>query len=663
MADIIPTVVVSMPSQLFTLARSFKAAANGSIYLGKVDTDPLIPANQIQAYVSNEDGTYTEVPQPIKINVAGYPVYEGQIAKFVTVEGQSMTVLDSFGVQQFYFPNVLKYDPDQLKLLLASPSGSDYIGLWTGGNLTDAMYYVTPQMFGAKGNGVDSDQQAFLDAIAFCKLFKYPTIYVPAGDYPVTGFNLNGPSGSGFFAVRVVGDNKKTSKLMFTPASNSSICISLVGGSGDTTSGGVENLRIVPFNSALSWSGTGVEIDGACFASVRNVIVENLNISFSLRNRLANSFTEFNTFTGCRSLNSNVGISFLREAGNESFHGNRFHDFQINVKAGGGVGVKSTGRNSSNVAYLYNCLFDLNIFGGSTCYAFDIYNTNTSGNTGDIQAEGDLICRSDGNSLWTQDGCFYSQGGITYSVTDEIDVKLGRFVWLNRSSRSAEPFVNAPLTGFTPGINYRPIDIASVTAAAYNFRAVGTNMNSQVFTCLAGFDNGFYFGNIGNGQSVQNFNPGFFISAGGGILKSYNTTNGITFYLGETSYLSINTASLRPVTDGGLNAGAGSFRFNEGHFISLYSASALIITSDKRKKKDFRSVDERLVEAVRNITPKQFRMIEGDDKWVIGYIAQDVVTAFSEQGLDAEDYSVVHRDDNGFYALEYEQIAILKSLL
>ncbi|HDX2577743.1 TPA: hypothetical protein RN912_005094, partial [Escherichia coli] len=42
-----------------------------------------------------------------------YPVYNGQIAKFVTVQGHSMAVYDAYGTQQFYFPNVLKYDPDQ----------------------------------------------------------------------------------------------------------------------------------------------------------------------------------------------------------------------------------------------------------------------------------------------------------------------------------------------------------------------------------------------------------------------------------------------------------------------------------------------------------------------------------------------------------------------
>ncbi|MHC5900480.1 phage head-binding domain-containing protein [Escherichia coli] len=113
MTDITANVVVSMPSQLFTMARSFKAVANGKIYIGKIDTDPVNPENQIQVYVENEDGSHIPVSQPIIINAAGYPVYNGQIAKFVTVQGHSMAVYDAYGTQQFYFPNVLKYDPDQ----------------------------------------------------------------------------------------------------------------------------------------------------------------------------------------------------------------------------------------------------------------------------------------------------------------------------------------------------------------------------------------------------------------------------------------------------------------------------------------------------------------------------------------------------------------------
>lgn len=127
MPDITANVVVSMPSQLFTLARSFKAASNGKIYIGKIDTDPTIPTNQIPVYLENEDGSHSHVAQPLSINAGGYPVYNGQIAKFVTVQGHSMAVYDAYGAQQFYFPNILKYDPDQLRQELGSPGGVDLV--------------------------------------------------------------------------------------------------------------------------------------------------------------------------------------------------------------------------------------------------------------------------------------------------------------------------------------------------------------------------------------------------------------------------------------------------------------------------------------------------------------------------------------------------------
>lgn len=128
MTDITANVIVSMPSQLFTMARSFKAVANGKIYIGKIDTDPVNPENQIQVYVENEDGSHVPVSQPIIINAGGYPVYNGQIAKFVTVQGHSMAIYNAFGVQEFYYPNVLKYDPDGFRQELSSPNGSALVG-------------------------------------------------------------------------------------------------------------------------------------------------------------------------------------------------------------------------------------------------------------------------------------------------------------------------------------------------------------------------------------------------------------------------------------------------------------------------------------------------------------------------------------------------------
>ncbi|EPQ3347133.1 phage head-binding domain-containing protein [Citrobacter freundii] len=162
--SIIPNVVIGMPSQLFTMPRSFKAVANGKIYIGQIDTDPVNPANQIQVYLENEDGSHVPVSQPLIINAGGYPVYNGQIAKFVTVQGHSMAIYDAYGAQQFYYPNVLKYDPDQFKNTLAGhdPAGAMLIGLHHG-TVSDAIKYVTPEMFGAAGDGVTDDSVAMRD--------------------------------------------------------------------------------------------------------------------------------------------------------------------------------------------------------------------------------------------------------------------------------------------------------------------------------------------------------------------------------------------------------------------------------------------------------------------------------------------------------------------
>lgn len=147
MTDITANVLVSMPSQLFTMARSFKAVANGKIYIGKIDTDPVNPENQIQVYVENEDGSHVPVSQPIVINAAGYPVYNGQIAKFVTEQGHSMAVYDAYGSQQFYFQNVLKYDPDQLKQLLQSDEGAAHIGTNSGKNLQEELFAIKNEIY------------------------------------------------------------------------------------------------------------------------------------------------------------------------------------------------------------------------------------------------------------------------------------------------------------------------------------------------------------------------------------------------------------------------------------------------------------------------------------------------------------------------------------
>lgn len=175
MPDITANVVVSMPSQLFTLARSFKAVANGKIYIGKIDTDPTLPTNQIPVYLENEDGSHVHISQPLSINAGGYPVYNGQIAKFVTTQGHSMAVYDAYGSQQFYFPNVLKYDPDQFRAQLSLPSGASLIGYKTS---TVEKYLDTATYNYVLVNDICTDLNADNRSVIFA---RPESVYVPNG--------------------------------------------------------------------------------------------------------------------------------------------------------------------------------------------------------------------------------------------------------------------------------------------------------------------------------------------------------------------------------------------------------------------------------------------------------------------------------------------------
>ena len=143
MSDITANVLIAMPSQPFTMARFFKAVANGKIFVGQVDTDPTNPANQIQVYIENEDGTYVPVPQPLRINSGGLPVYGGQIVKFVTVQNHSMAVLDAYNVQQFYFNDILKYAPDQLRAGLSGKGGGNIPGWYDATSAVRASNHKT----------------------------------------------------------------------------------------------------------------------------------------------------------------------------------------------------------------------------------------------------------------------------------------------------------------------------------------------------------------------------------------------------------------------------------------------------------------------------------------------------------------------------------------
>lgn len=201
MADDIQNILVGMPVTPYTLASSFKAIANGTVYIGTKDTDPTVPSNQIQVYVETETGTVIPVSQPLIINSGGYLVYSGQIAKFVVSDEYSMAVYDAIGVQQHYFPDVLKYNPNTLRDELAQSDGMKLIGqkinygIPVGSSLTQGVMWLFDKVKGyLRVGGSDleplDDEKNYWRGLPSRNSWGNPAMI---GDYSVS-FNRNGAS-------------------------------------------------------------------------------------------------------------------------------------------------------------------------------------------------------------------------------------------------------------------------------------------------------------------------------------------------------------------------------------------------------------------------------------------------------------------------------------
>jgi len=82
-----------------------RALSNANIYVGIVDLDPSITANQKQVSVLQESGSIVTVSQPIRTNAGGVPIYNGSPVTLLVDGDYSLKVLDSRGLQIYYIPS------------------------------------------------------------------------------------------------------------------------------------------------------------------------------------------------------------------------------------------------------------------------------------------------------------------------------------------------------------------------------------------------------------------------------------------------------------------------------------------------------------------------------------------------------------------------------
>ena len=222
--------IVKLGPEYFPEKDRSRALSGGSIYVGKPDTDPSIPANQKKLYVQQESGAIVETLQPIGTSAGGVPTYAGSAVTLLTDGNYSLLALNSLGSQEYYIPSVdggpvdgglsdygcnfefmvstvgsvnpthivVDCDPDDLTGNLTIP---DNITLeWRSGHALGGAFTLTvegdviageyrlfddvltveglrhcqPAWFGSVGDGVTDDTDAFVKAVSAGGIVNVP---------------------------------------------------------------------------------------------------------------------------------------------------------------------------------------------------------------------------------------------------------------------------------------------------------------------------------------------------------------------------------------------------------------------------------------------------------------------------------------------------------
>lgn len=387
---------------------------------------------------------------------------------------------------------------------------------------------LTPEAYGAVGDGTTDDTAAFLLCAAACVSAK-AKMTLSGKNYVVSDTIPLDNGGSTFIGYPVEGVGKDATRIKFKPSSISTPCFKMTGGAGNTTNKTIRGLTIEAFDSSYNGLGIGVQVQDQCFSIVEDVQIENLAVGIEIVNAGSGGFSEFNTFRNIRLLDNTRGIQFHRRGSAlDSFHGNEFHTVQINVPSGGyGLYLNGTsigGTAKAGTAYIYNCVFNLKIFGGSgTRYAIYTDTINSEGNTGTVHCEATLTIDGTGG-VFAVDGLLYSISTINKGA-GAANIRFSRFMTGKIAQTPFSAFSNANINAFTPypmgDLNLLE-KVNTVGPALFPMR--GTDRESIGMAFYNGSTaNGLYLLTGGFGSTdPTTLTPGLKLQHDGGAITSYS---------------------------------------------------------------------------------------------------------------------------------------------
>lgn len=104
--------IVNLPLSYFPDPNKGRPLGGAKIYIGIVDLNPRIEANQLPVFGRQEGGLEVPISQPVRTSFGGVPVDDnGNVVTLLVDGAYSLAIDDSKDVQKYYFANTLNGVP------------------------------------------------------------------------------------------------------------------------------------------------------------------------------------------------------------------------------------------------------------------------------------------------------------------------------------------------------------------------------------------------------------------------------------------------------------------------------------------------------------------------------------------------------------------------
>lgn len=118
-------------------------------------------------------------------------------------------------------------------------------------------------------------------------------------------------------------------------------------------------------------------------------------------------------------------------------------------------------------------------------------------------------------------------------------------------------------------------------------------------------------------------------------------------------YYEFDTAAFHPAGNGVQDLGTSGQKWND-----IYASNGTIQTSDETLKDELAPLSDKEKAAFAKLKIVSYRLKSNPEKKHIGVSAQQVIEAFKSEGLDAFDYYVVHKGEDGLLSVSYSELML-----